>query len=60
VISDKDLHYNADRLKQLSHSTLQIEVIHDANHSLSVGEFETTNSINALLRTMAKIEEVIQ
>ncbi|GGE59359.1 alpha/beta family hydrolase [Priestia taiwanensis] len=60
VIGDKDPSYKEEQLQQLRHSRLEIEVIHDANHSLSVGEFETIYSIKALSNVMTKLEEVIK
>jgi hypothetical protein len=59
VIGDKDPYYKEEQLQQLRSSNLEVEVIHDANHSLSVGEFETTKSIAALSKVMRKIEEMI-
>ncbi|MCX2829222.1 alpha/beta hydrolase [Bacillus pseudomycoides] len=60
VIGDKDHYYNANQLDQLSKSNVMVDVIQNANHSLSVGEFETTNSILALSRVMEKLQETVR
>lgn len=59
IIGDNDPHYNANQIEQLNKSNLQIEVIQYANHSLDIGEFETTNSLFALSRVMEKLQEAI-
>ena len=59
VIGDKDHYYNANQIDQLSKSNLVIDVIQHANHSLNVGEFETTNSILAVSRVMEKLQETV-
>ena len=59
VIGDQDPHYNSNKIAQLTETNLKIEVIHNANHSLDVVEFETTNSIVALSTVMVKIQETI-
>jgi hypothetical protein len=59
VIGDKDHHYNSNQIDQLSKSNLEIEVIQNANHSLDVGAFETTNSILALSKLMEKLQETV-
>lgn len=59
VIGDKDPIYNSNQIDQLSELNLKIDVIHNANHSLDIVEFETTNSILALSRVMEKIKEAI-
>lgn len=60
VIGDKDHHYNSNQIDQLSKSNLKIDVVQNANHSLDVGEFETTNSILALSRVMEKLQETVR
>ena len=59
VIGDKDPHYNSNKIDRLTETNLKIEIIHNANHSLDVVEFETTNSIFALSKVMVKIQETI-
>lgn len=59
VIGDQDPHYNSNKIAQLTETNLKIEVIHNANHSLDVVEFETANSIVALSKVMVKIQETI-
>ncbi|MCI0767761.1 alpha/beta family hydrolase [Bacillus sp. TL12] len=60
VIGDKDHYYSANQIDQLSKSNVTIDVIQNANHSLNVGEFETTNSILALSRVMEKLQETVR
>lgn len=60
VIGDKDHHYNSNQIDQLSKSNLKIDVVQNANHSLDVGEFETTNSILTLSRIMEKLQETVR
>lgn len=60
VIGDKDHYYNANQIDQLSKSNVTIDVIPNVNHSLNVGEFETTNSILALSRVMEKLQETVR
>lgn len=59
VIGDKDPHFDLNQMKQLKNSNLKIEVVPNANHSLDIGEFETTNSIVALSNVMEKLQEVV-
>jgi hypothetical protein len=59
VIGDKDRHYNSNQIDQLSKSNLEIDVVQNANHSLDVGAFETTNSIIALSKVMEKLQETV-
>lgn len=54
VIGDKDHQYNADQVKQLYKTNLTIDVVKNANHSLNVGEFETENSIEAIVKVIEK------
>ncbi|PEI85162.1 alpha/beta hydrolase [Bacillus pseudomycoides] len=60
VIGDKDHYYNSNQIDQLSKSNLKIDVVPNANHSLNVGEFETTNSILAVSRVMEKLQETVR
>lgn len=60
IIGDKDHYYNANQIDQLSKSNFKIDVFQNANHSLNVGEFETTNSILALSRVMEKLQEIVR
>lgn len=60
VIGDKDPHFNSNQIEQLSKSNFKIEVIQNANHSLDIGEFETTNSILALSRVLEKLQETVR
>lgn len=60
AIGDKDRFYDADRVKQLKRTHLTIEVIHNADHSLNVGTFDTAVSITALARVMRSLDAVIQ
>lgn len=60
VIGDKDPRYNSNQIDQLSKSNLKVDVVQNANHSLDVGEFETTNSILALSRIMEKLQETVR
>ncbi|PFZ06436.1 alpha/beta hydrolase [Bacillus pseudomycoides] len=60
VIGDKDHYYNANQIDQLSKSNVTIDIIQNANHSLNVGEFETTNSILAVSRVMEKLQETVR
>lgn len=60
VIGDKDPHFNSNQIEKLSNSNLKIEVIQNANHSLDIGEFKTTNSILALSMVMEKLQEAIK
>jgi hypothetical protein len=59
VIGDKDQHYNSNQIDQLSKSNLEIDVVQNANHSLDVGVFETTNSILALSKVMEKLQGTV-
>ncbi|QQZ07649.1 alpha/beta hydrolase [Heyndrickxia vini] len=59
VIGDKDPHFDLNQMKQLKNSNLKVEVVPNANHSLDIGEFETTNSIVALSNVMEKLQEVV-
>ncbi|MFP7477550.1 alpha/beta family hydrolase [Terribacillus saccharophilus] len=59
VIGDKDHFYNPDQVDHLGISKLQIELVQNANHSLDIGQYETTNSILALSKVMGKIQETI-
>lgn len=59
VIGDKDHHYNSNQIYQLNKSNLEIEVVQNANHSLDVGAFETTNSILALSKVIEKLKETV-
>ncbi|BCD23927.1 hypothetical protein BC30090_2824 [Bacillus cereus] len=60
VIGDKDHQYNADQVKQLYKTNLTIDVVKNANHSLNVGEFETENSIEAIVKVIEKLKEVVR
>ncbi|PDY47901.1 alpha/beta hydrolase [Bacillus pseudomycoides] len=60
VIGDKDHYYNVNQIDQLSKSNVTIDIIQNANHSLNVGEFETTNSILAVSRVMEKLQETVR
>ncbi|MGE7632246.1 alpha/beta hydrolase [Bacillus paramycoides] len=60
VIGDKDHQYNARQIDQLEQSNLKIEIVKNANHSLNVGEFETENSISALLRVIEKLKGIVR
>ncbi|KXY75699.1 alpha/beta family hydrolase [Bacillus sp. FSL W7-1294] len=60
VIGDKDHHYNANKIDQLYKTNLTIDVVKNANHSLNVGEFETENSIEAIVKVIEKLKEVIR
>ena len=59
VIGDRDPCYNSNQMEQLINSTLNIEVVRNANHSLDIGEFETTNSIAALSNVMEKLQAAV-
>jgi hypothetical protein len=59
VIGDKDHHYNLNQINQLSNSNLKIDVIQNANHSLDIGELQTTNSILVLSKIMERLQETI-
>lgn len=60
VIGDKDPHFNSNKIEQLSNSNLKIEIVQDANHSLDIEEFHTTNSILALSRIVEKLQEALK
>lgn len=60
VIGDKDPHYNSNQIDQLSKTNLKIDVVHNANHHLDVGAFETTNSILALSKVLEKLQETVR
>lgn len=60
VIGDKDHQYNASQVERLEQSNLKIEVVKNANHSLNVGEYETENSIEAIVNIIEKLKEVIR
>ncbi|WP_242225185.1 alpha/beta hydrolase [Bacillus cereus group sp. BfR-BA-01380] len=60
VIGDKDHHYNSTQIDRLSNSNLKIAVVQDANHSLDIEGFESTNSILALSRVMEKLQETVR
>lgn len=60
VIGDKDPYFNLNQIQQLSNSNVKIEVVQNANHSLDIGEFETTNSLLTLSRVMEKLQEAIK
>jgi hypothetical protein len=59
VIGDKDHHYNLNQIDQLSNSNLKIDVVQNANHSLDIGEIQTTNSILVLSKIMESLQETI-
>ncbi|WML46532.1 alpha/beta hydrolase [Neobacillus sp. PS3-40] len=59
VIGDKDHHYNLNQINQLSNSNLKIDVVQNANHSLDIGELQTTNSILVLSKIMERLQETI-
>lgn len=59
VIGDKDPQYNSNQINQFSQSNLKLEIIQNANHSLDIEAFETTNSILALSRVMEKLQETV-
>ncbi len=60
VIGDKDPRFDSTQIEKLSNSNLKIEVVQNANHSLDIGEFESTDSIIALSRVMEKLQEAIK
>lgn len=60
VIGDKDHQYNASQMERLEQSNLKIEIVKNANHSLNVGEYETENSIEAIVNIIEKLKEVIR
>lgn len=60
VIGDKDHQYNADQIDQLYKTTLTIDVVKNANHSVNVGEYETKNSIEAIANIIEKLKEVVR
>lgn len=59
VIGDKDHYFDSTKVEQLIKSNLEIHVVPNANHSLDVGTFETTNSLFALTKVMEKLQETI-
>jgi hypothetical protein len=59
VIGDKDLHYNSARIDQLSNTNLKIDVVHNADHSLDIEEFDVKNSILVLSKVMEILQETI-
>ncbi|MBK3495040.1 alpha/beta hydrolase [Viridibacillus sp. YIM B01967] len=60
VIGDKDPHFSSNQIEQLSNSNLKIEIVQNANHSLDIEEFDTTNSILALSRVVEKLQEALK
>ncbi|QIE37489.1 alpha/beta hydrolase [Bacillus tropicus] len=60
VIGDKDHQYNASQMERLEQSNLKIEIVKNANHSLNVGEYETENSIEAIVNIIEKLKEVVR
>ncbi|MDZ5610193.1 alpha/beta hydrolase [Bacillus pseudomycoides] len=60
VIGDKDHYYNANQIDQLIKSNLTIDVIQNANYSLTVGEFETAHSISVVSRVIEKLQETVR
>ncbi|MED3446995.1 alpha/beta hydrolase [Bacillus thuringiensis] len=60
VIGDKDHQYNADQIDQLYKTTLTIDVVKNANHSVNVGEYETKNSIEAIANIIEKLKDVVR
>ncbi|TBX46639.1 alpha/beta hydrolase [Bacillus thuringiensis] len=60
VIGDKDHQYNADQIDQLYKTSLQIEVVKNANHSVNVGGYETENSIEAIAKIIGELKEVVR
>ncbi len=59
VIGDKDPIFNSNQMEQLKDSNLNIEIIRNANHSLDIGKYETTNSIVALTTAIEKIQAAV-
>jgi len=60
VIGGKDHHFDSTQIDQLNKSNLEIYVVQNANHSLDVGAFETTNSILSLTKVMEKLQETVR
>ncbi|QOV11793.1 alpha/beta family hydrolase [Viridibacillus arvi] len=60
IIGDKDPRFKLEQIDKLSNSKLKIQVVQNADHSLDIGEFETSNSILALSDIMEKLQEVIK
>ncbi|MEO4052978.1 alpha/beta family hydrolase [Solibacillus sp. CAU 1738] len=59
VIGDKDPIFNSNQIEQLNNSKIEIEIIRNANHSLDIGKYETTNSIVALSTVMEKLNVAV-
>lgn len=53
-------HFNSNKIEKLSNSNLKIEIVENANHSLDIEEFDTTNSILALSRVVEKLQEALK
>lgn len=51
---------NMPNIHQKTHESFNYYDVKNANHSLDIGEFETTNSLFALSRVMEKLQEVIR
>ncbi|MFJ8064596.1 alpha/beta family hydrolase [Psychrobacillus sp. NPDC096426] len=60
VIGDKDPHYNLEQLEQIKKQTsFRIELIHGANHSLDVEEFDALSSISTLMKVIENLKETL-
>ncbi|MGE7918233.1 alpha/beta hydrolase [Viridibacillus sp. NPDC093762] len=60
IIGDKDPRFNLEQIEKLSNTNFEVEIVQYADHSLDIGEFETTNSILALSDVMEKIQEAVK
>ncbi|MEX3622584.1 alpha/beta family hydrolase [Viridibacillus arvi] len=60
IIGDNDPRFNLEQIEKLSYANLKIEIVQNADHSLDIGGFETSNSILALSDIMEKLQEVIK
>ncbi|MFT8319957.1 MAG: alpha/beta hydrolase [Bacillus sp. (in: firmicutes)] len=60
VIGDKDQHYDLNKLEQMKQTSLQVDIIKDANHSLDIAELDTVASIAVISRVMKNIVKIVE
>ena len=59
IIGDLDPHYNASQIEQLRDKEQRVHVIPNANHSLDIVGFKTTESVRVLAEVMEHIQDII-
>ncbi|WP_445486828.1 alpha/beta family hydrolase [Niallia sp. 03133] len=60
IIGDKDPHYDSNKLKQIQQTSLLVEVIANADHSLDVEKLNTIASISAMSRVIDNLRKIIE